>query len=101
MKMRRFDGSIEEVNSIEPIDLKFSSFGWNVVVCKDGNDVDQVDACIQYAKTLKNEKPTMVILNTLKGAGSEFVYSKKAANHNLTLKPEDTELIMQQIREGE
>ena len=81
--------------------LKASSFNWNVVVCKDGNDIDQVDACIQYAKTLKNEKPTMVILNTLKGCGSEYVYSKKAANHNLTLKPEETELIMQQIREGE
>ena len=103
LDLNRFqiDGAVEEVNGIDPFDLKASSFNWNVVVCKDGNDIDQVDACIQYAKTLKNEKPTMVILNTLKGCGSEFVYSKKAANHNLTLKPEETELIMQQIREGE
>ena len=103
LDLNRFqiDGAVEEVNGIDPFDLKASSFNWNVVVCKDGNDIDQVDACIQYAKTLKNEKPTMSILNTLKGCGSEYVYSKKAANHNLTLKPEETELIMKQIREGE
>ena len=97
----QIDGSIEEVNSIEPIDLKFSSFGWNVIVCKDGNDVDQVDACIQHAKTLKNGKPTMVILNTIKGYGTEFVYSKKAGSHNMTLKPEDVETILREIKEGE
>ena len=97
----QIDGSIEEVNNIEPIDLKFSSFGWNVIVCKDGNDIDQVDACIQHAKTLKNGKPTMVILNTIKGYGAEFVYSKKAGSHNMTLKHEDVETILREIKEGE
>ena len=97
----QIDGSIEEVNSIEPIDLKFSSFGWNVIVCKDGNDIDQVDACIQHAKTLKNEKPTMIILNTIKGYGSEFVYSQKVGSHNMTLKPEHVETILREIKEGE
>lgn len=97
----QIDGSIEEVNSVEPIDLKFSSFGWNVVVCKDGNNIDQVDAAIQYAKSLNNDKPTMIILNTIKGYGTEFVYSKKAGSHNMNLKPEDVEIIVKQIKEGE
>lgn len=97
----QIDGSIEEVNSVEPIDLKFSSFGWNVVVCKDGNNIDQVDAAIQYAKSLNTDKPTMIILNTIKGYGTEFVYSKKAGSHNMNLKPEDVEIIVKQIKEGE
>ena len=97
----QIDGSVEEVNNVEPIDLKFSSFGWNVIVCKDGNDVDQVDASISYAKTIKNGKPTIVILNTVKGAGTKFVYSKKAGSHNMNLKPEDVEVIINEIKEGE
>jgi len=97
----QIDGSVNEVNNLEPIDLKFSSFGWNVIVCKNGNDVDQVDASIQYAKSLKNGKPTMIILNTVKGYGTDFVSSKKAGSHNMNLKPEDVEVIIRQIKEGE
>ena len=97
----QIDGSVEEVNGVEPLDLKFSSFGWNVINCKDGNDIDQVDASIQYAKTLNNDKPTMIILNTIKGFGSEYVYSKKAGSHNMTLKPEEVEIIKNEIRAGE
>ena len=43
----------------------------------------------------------MVILNTIKGYGTEFVYSKKAGSHNMTLKPEDVEAILREIKEGE
>ena len=34
-------------------------------------------------------------------SGTEFVYSKKAGSHNMNLKPEDVEIIVKQIKEGE
>ena len=43
----------------------------------------------------------MIILNTIKGFGSEYVYSKKVGSHNMNLTPEEVEIIMNEIRAGE
>ena len=31
-----------EVNNLDPLDEKWSAFGWNVIEVEDGNDVEQV-----------------------------------------------------------
>lgn len=78
----QIDGPVCAVNNIAPADAKWRAFGWNVINVPDGNDVGQIDAAVELAKAACG-KPSMIILNTVKGKGLSFVESKGAANHNM------------------
>ena len=67
----QIDGPVEEVGGPAPIDEKFRAFGFDVQVI-DGNDLDQIDAAIQHAKTV-HVKPSAIIMKTVKGKGVEFM----------------------------
>ena len=63
-------GRTEDVVKIPDLDKKWRAFGWEVVTV-DGHDVDKLIAAIDHAKTVKG-KPTLVILDTIKGKGISF-----------------------------
>ena len=63
-------GRTEDVFKIPDLDKKWCAFGWEVVTV-DGHDVDKLIAAIDHAKTVKG-KPTLVILDTIKGKGISF-----------------------------
>ena len=63
-------GRTEDVFKIPDLDKKWHAFGWEVVTV-DGHDVDKLIAAIDHAKTVKG-KPTLVILDTIKGKGISF-----------------------------
>ena len=63
----QIDGDITKVMSPLPIDEKFKAFGWHVIVV-DGHDLDALHAAVTEAKAT-TDKPTMVIMNTVKGKG--------------------------------
>ncbi len=67
----QIDGSLEEVNSPYPIPEKFAAFGFHTIEI-DGNDLEQIEAAVQEAKTVKG-KPTAIIQKTLKGKGVSFM----------------------------
>ena len=67
----QIDGSLEEVNSPYPIPEKFAAFGFHTIEI-DGNDLEQIEAAVQEAKTIKG-KPTAIIQKTLKGKGVSFM----------------------------
>ena len=67
----QIDGTMEEVNSPYPIPEKFQAFGWNTVEI-DGHDFDQIEDAIAQAKSVK-DKPTAVIMHTVKGKGVSFM----------------------------
>lgn len=67
----QIDGSLEEVNSPYPIPEKFAAFGFHTIEI-DGNDLEQIEAAVQQAKTVKG-KPTAIIQKTLKGKGVSFM----------------------------
>lgn len=95
----QIDGTVEEVNSIAPLDAKWAAFGWNVINVTDGNDVDQVLAAVRMAKANRTSgKPTMVILNTLKGCGVSFIEAMGAGNHNTNMTEEDAARAVAEIR---
>ena len=50
---------------------KFDAFGWNVIECADGNDVEQIYDAVQEAIACKGQ-PTAIILHTIKGKGATF-----------------------------
>ena len=63
-------GRTEDVFKIPDLDKKWRACGWEVVTV-DGHDVDKLIAAIDHAKTVKG-KPTLVILDTIKGKGISF-----------------------------
>ena len=63
-------GRTEDVFKIPDLDKKWRAFGWEVVTV-DGHDVDKLIVAIDHAKTVTG-KPTLVILDTIKGKGISF-----------------------------
>lgn len=82
----QLDGYINDVCGIDPLDEKWRSFGWNVIVVEDGNNCDQIDKAIISAK--KADRPSMIILNTIKGKGISFAEKAGISNHSMPISKE-------------
>lgn len=69
---RQLDGAVADVMSHgKGIGAKFDAFGWNVINCEDGNDVEQIYDAVTAAYEVKGQ-PTCIVLNTTKGKGATF-----------------------------
>ena len=68
----QIDGNIADVCSPYPIDKKFEAFNFHVINVADGNDMDQLRAAFDEAKTVKG-MPTAIIMKTVKGKGVSFM----------------------------
>lgn len=63
------DGPIDEVVSLEPLNDKWASFGWNVIRV-DGHSMDELLAA--FEKAAQQKGPTAIVADTLKGKGMPF-----------------------------
>lgn len=79
---QQLDGFTSDIHDIFDFKTKFESFGWYAVDV-DGSDVEQIYEAIQASK-LKTGKPSVIILNTVKGEGVSFVAGKEK-NHHVTI----------------
>ncbi|WP_124055083.1 transketolase [Arcanobacterium ihumii] len=61
------DGMTEDVMSLEPFADKWRAFGWDVFDV-DGHNIPQLVETFRAADTI-NDRPVMVIANTIKGEG--------------------------------
>ena len=68
----QIDGKIEDVCSPYPIDKKFEAFNFHVINVADGNDMAQLRAAFDEAKTVKG-MPTAIVMKTVKGKGVSFM----------------------------
>ena len=95
----QLDGRVDAVNAVSPLAEKWAAFGWNVIEVEDGNDVDQVSAAVKHARLgIGGGKPTMVLLNTVKGKGVKWVEELGAANHNAPFTSAQAEAAVAEIR---
>lgn len=78
---QQLDGYTAEIADLEDLEGKWRAFGWNVLRA-DGHDMEAMDKAIDQALA-QQEKPTMVILDTIKGKGCFFAEGH-AANHNMS-----------------
>jgi transketolase len=62
------DGSTDLTFS-EDVALRFKSYGWQVLVVDDGNDVEKIDEAITIAKR-DFKRPSLIICRTVIGYGS-------------------------------
>lgn len=82
----QLDGEVREICDVAPLDEKWHAFGWNVLVVDDGHDCEAIDAAITSAKS--SQKPSMIILNTVKGKGISFAEAAGVGNHSMQVTPE-------------
>jgi transketolase len=93
----QIDGPLDQINSLEPITSKWAAFGWNALNVSDGHQVAQIDAAISQAKQVKG-KPSMIILNTVKGKGVGFAEAAGVGNHNMAVTREQWAQALQELK---
>jgi len=67
----QLDGFTREIMSLEPLEEKWSAFGWHVLVI-DGHNIREILDALDSAESVKS-KPTVIIANTVKGKGVAFM----------------------------
>lgn len=71
---QQIDGPTSEVMALGDIGEKFRVFGWEVMTIEDGNNLEQVIAGLQKAKSLAGKgKPVCIVMNTMMGNGVDFM----------------------------
>jgi len=66
----QIDGFVKDVKNIEPIKDKWEAFGWHVFEI-NGHNFEEIINALDKADEIK--KPIMIIANTVKGKGVDFM----------------------------
>lgn len=72
----QLDGFCDDIIAMGDMAAKFRDFGWYAINLDDGNDVVAIHNAIEEAKAQTTGKPTMIILNTVKGLGWSEIAGK-------------------------
>lgn len=83
----QISGATEEVMGLEPLEEKWTAFGWNVVSI-NGNKMEELLKAFRSAPEVAG-KPTLIMANTTKGKGVSFAENVPAWHHHV---PNDKEL---------
>ena len=70
------DRPVSQIVDIGDLEMKFASFGWHVERC-DGNDFHQFAAALESLAAV-NDRPGILIADTIKGAGISFMEHPRA-----------------------
>lgn len=71
---QQIDGPTKKVLSLGDLKGKFEAFGWETLIIEDGNDMDQMVAGLEKAKTFIGEgKPIVNLMKTEMGKGIDFM----------------------------
>ena len=79
------DGPSGKVMGFEPLAAKWTAFGWHVQRV-DGNDLPAVIAAFDAARALKQDKPRVILFDTLMGKGVPFLETREK-NHFIRVDP--------------
>ena len=88
-------GSTQEVMPNDNIGSKFKEFGWNVSKV-DGHNIEDLFSALTEEKN--NNKPNVIVANTIKGKGIKFFESDNKWHHNLLTK-NDYEKALKEVLE--
>lgn len=89
----QIDGSNDEVMPVTPVKEKFEAFGWFVEEI-NGHDFNEIINAVNIAKS--QEKPTLIIANTIKGKGVSFMEGKSEW-HGKAPKQEEYERAIEEL----
>jgi transketolase len=94
---KQIDGTNDEVMSLGDIKAKYESFGWSATII-NGASVDEIKQAILRAKTEEKTKPSMIVLDVIKGSGVPNIEAL-ANNHAIRVPPDMVETGMTYLRE--
>ena len=92
---QQLDGFTANVHDTLDFKAKFESFGWDAVDV-DGSDVEQIYEAIEAAK-LRKGKPSVIVLDTIKGKGVSFVEGKEK-NHHVEISKEQMQQALAELQ---
>jgi transketolase len=78
-------GPTGEVFNIPDLDKKWSSFGWNIIGV-DGHDIENIQGALETAEAIRG-KPTLIILDTVKGKCFSFAEGNSAYHNGVFTEP--------------
>lgn len=79
----QIDGMTDDINSIEPLDEKAKAFNLHTQRI-NGHDVEVIEQALQNAFDTK-DKTSLIVLDTIKGYGVDWVSSKGAGCHSMSI----------------
>ena len=92
----QIDGSNEEVLSLGDPEAKYRAFGWNACTVP-GNNVLSIQEAVDKAVSEPNGRPTMIILDTIKGQGVKCIM-EMPNNHCIGF-PEELQItVMEELK---
>lgn len=90
----QLDGFTDEVCRMGDLEAKLREFGWDACTV-DGHDVEAIDEAIRAAKQ-KTNKPSMIILDTVKGKGISIAEGKPSS-HSMAISREEEEEALREL----
>lgn len=90
----QIDGPVENVKSMTGPMERFEAFGWHVIEA-NGHEFASIDQAVTEAFNTKG-KPTMIVLNTVKGKGVSFM-ENQASWHGTAPKPNEVEQALSEL----
>jgi transketolase len=90
----QIDGKVSEIKDITPIRDKWEAFRWHVLEI-NGHDLFEIEKAVQAFKA-QQQKPTLIIANTVKGKGVSFM-ENNVDFHGKAPNPEEMEIALKEL----
>lgn len=94
----QIDGNVSDIMNVASVEDKFKAFGWNVITI-DGHNFEEILKAIDEAKATKG-KPTMIVANTIKGKGVDFM-ENVCGFHGVAPTEDETKRAIEQLEKVE
>lgn len=91
----QIDGETESIMALEPLAMKWQSFGWQVYEI-NGHDFSQIITALDEAAVVKG-KPQMIIARTVKGKGVSFMECNACKFHGNAPKDDEMEMALEEL----
>ncbi len=92
------DGYTRDIMNLDDLGAKWTAFNWYVQRV-DGHRIDRISEAVERAKLVKG-RPSMIILDTLKGKGASFA-EENLSSHNMAFSPEQRDQAIAELSRQE
>lgn len=94
---RQIDGDTDQVLPLGDVAAKFVAFGWEAMHLEKGNDLNEVIAALNKAKSMTGKgKPVAIIMKTEMGMGIDYMMGSHKW-HGVAPNDEQLQLALQQL----
>ena len=91
----QIDDYVKNLNNLNNIEARYESFGFHVQSI-DGHNLEEINNAINAAKEVKG-KPSVIVLNTIKGKGVSFVEETLVDCHSMPISKELLEKALKEL----